>query len=487
MGQVENGSAESGRVLCVDLDGTLLASDSLHESVCLLMKTNPLLCLPLPFVLLRDSGKAVLKQRISQAVEINPSLLPYNPEVLAFLQEERAKGREIVLVTASDERVAQAVAGHLGLFSRVIASDGRTNLRGKKKLEVLSREYGEGKFDYIGNDWTDLPVWRAAAEAYVVSSNRRLITAAQREAKVARVFEKKKFSLKILLRMLRVHQWVKNLLLFVPLIMAHRIFDWPASAAAAAGFLIFCLCSSGVYIINDLTDIVSDRMHAQKRLRPFASGDAPLALGALLGPLMLIAACLLAAALPFRFLLAVLLYIGVTFAYSCCLKQIMLIDILVLAGLYTLRVLAGAFAAGVPVSPWLLAFSMFMFLSLACVKRFSELYRLRSDRGTASAGRGYVVGDLEAIGQFGSASGFLSVLVLALYTNGMEVQRLYHQPAILWLLCPLLLYWVSRIWLLAYRGQVHEDPILFAIRDRVSYVVGAVSALLLLLAKGLWV
>jgi len=482
MGEIVS-SAESEPALCVDLDGTLVRTDTLHESLCALFRQHPPALLRAPLWL--RGGKAHFKRELGARVKLEASLLPYNQELLEFLRSEHQRGRRLVLVTACDEGAARLVAEHLGIFSRVIASDGRCNMRGAVKRDTLEREFGAGGFDYVGNDWCDLPALKAARIAHLAGGRRRLEEVVRREARLGRIFPAPDFSLSAVMRMLRVHQWVKNLLLFVPLVMAHRVLNPPDLFAAMWAFAVFCICSSGVYIINDLLDLEADRRHPAKRRRPFASGELPLALGLTCGPLLLILAGAASAWLPPRFTQAILLYIVTTFAYSCLLKRIILIDIVVLAGLYSLRVLAGAFATAIPPSPWLVAFSLFMFFSLACAKRYSELFRLRSSGFGAPAGRGYLAADIEAVAQFGSASGFISVLVLALYMNGSEVQRLYEHQNLLWLLCPLLLYWVARVWLLTHRGELHEDPLVFAIRDKVSYVVGALSALILLAAEGL--
>ena len=471
------------RPLCVDLDGTLLRTDTLHEALCALLKHKPWLLVLLPLWLL--GGKAVFKRRIFEQISLDPALLPYHRQVLEFLRQEHERGRELVLVTACDSAQAGAIAEHLGLFSRVFASDGECNMRGERKRELLEREFGTRGFDYLGNEWSDMPAWRAAERQLVVGGSIRLRETLHREGREVQEFEGNDPTLAVLIRALRVHQWVKNLLVFVPVLMAHHLFIVHELLTAVWAFVVFCICCSGVYILNDLCDLESDRVHPSKRRRPFASGALPIHFGFVLAPLLLGTAFIFALWLPPRFVLLLGLYLAATFAYSHRLKQIVLIDIVVLAGLYSLRVLAGAVATGVYVSPWLLAFSLFMFFSLACGKRFSELYRLKLGGHTAPSGRGYLPADLEAVAQFGSASGFMSVLVLALYINSVEVQQLYPNRSLLWLLCPVLLYWVSRVWLLTHRGELHEDPIVFAIRDKVSYVVGALFVLILLAAKGL--
>jgi len=275
---------------------------------------------------------------------------------------------------------------------------------------------------------------------------------------------------------------VKNLLVFVPLVMAHRIQEVPLILMAALAFFSFSACASAVYLINDLLDLESDRLHPYKKRRPFASGALPILHGIVLVPILLLTALVLGALLGVEFLAVLAGYFAITFGYSLRFKQIVLIDILVLASLYTVRMIAGGVAVKVEVSPWLLAFSMFFFYSLAAVKRFSELYSARKREKKSLAGRGYRADDLEFMAAMGNGAGFTSVLVLALYVTSNDVTGLYSQPQYLLLICPLLMYWISRIWLLAHRGELHDDPIVFAITDRVSYVVGAISGLVLLVA-----
>ncbi len=282
---------------------------------------------------------------------------------------------------------------------------------------------------------------------------------------------------------LRVHQWVKNLLVGVPVILDHKLFSPPTVLRAAVAFAAFCLAASGAYVLNDLFDLEADRRHPTKRRRPFASGALSPGFGKMLAPLLIGAALGLSLLIPARrFLALLLLYVAVTTAYSAYLKRVAVLDVLLLAGLYTLRVLAGVAATGVRFSTWLLAFSMFLFLSLAFLKRFGEVDRLEGSADEPVLRRGYLFGDREWMGSMGSASGYLSVLVLALYVSSDQVVVLYRTPVLLWLVCPLLLFWISRMWLLAYRGRLHDDPIVATARDPLSYVVGALVGVVLLTA-----
>lgn len=455
-------------VLCVDCDGTLIASDLLPESLCLLLKQNPLYIFRVLLWFLQ--GRAVLKREIHKRVSLDVRTLPYYEDVLAYLKQEKERGRRLVLATASEQALGEAVAAHLNLFEAVHGSDGRTNLKRRAKLKFLKEKYGE--FDYAGDSSADLPIFEAARKSIVVGRKDGYADRLAAKDKLEKYFPHGGSRIGALIKAMRPHQWVKNLLIFLPLIMAHRAGDSVLLCDVSLAFAAFSLCASGVYLLNDLFDLEADRQHPRKRHRPLASGELSLWHGLIAAPILLVSAFVIAFGINASLLAALAIYFSLTFAYSLRLKQIVLVDIITLASLYTLRVLAGGFAAGVPVSQWLLAFSMFIFLSLACVKRFSELLSLRRANLDEVKGRGYFASDLEQIAQFGSASGYISVLVLALYVKSPEVAALYRAPECIILICPLLLYWISRAWLLAHRGQLHDDPIVFALKDRVSYYVG---------------
>ena len=410
-------------VLCVDLDGTLIRTDLLQESLVLLIKDNPFALVRLPFWLLR--GKATLKAEIAARVTLDPAALPYNKEFVSWLEAERRAGRSLWLYSAADEQLARRVAEHLGLFDRVLAGDPGTALAGSDKA----------------------------------------------------VFPDRRNTPRAVLRALRPHQWAKNVLILMPLLAAHRATDLSLAGTALLAMVAFCLCASSVYLLNDLLDLEADRAHPRKSKRPFAAGDLSILAGLALAPALLLAGALLAALLPAKFQLVFATYYVLTLGYSFFLKGRVLLDALALAGLYTLRVIAGAAAVSVPLSFWLLLFSVFLFLSLAFVKRFAELDGLRRQQRLRAAGRGYYVEDLPMLQSLGSASGYLSVLVLALYINSPEIQALYSRPKAIWFLCVLMLYWVSRVWMQASRGLMHDDPVVFALKDRVSVGVGVLSAI----------
>jgi 4-hydroxybenzoate polyprenyltransferase/phosphoserine phosphatase len=472
----------TGAPLCVDLDGTLIRTDLLWESLVRLLRRNPLFLLILPFWLLK--GRAHLKRQIASRTDVDVSVLPYHEPFLEFLRNEKRQGRSIVLTTAADESLARRTADHLKLFSEVLASDGETNLRGDRKAARLAERFGDRGFDYAGNSRTDLPVWRVARRAIVVNGHSNLAARARECTEVSRVFDPKVSRARALMYLLRPHQCVKNLILFVPLLTSHRLTHLSLVADAILAFVAFSLCASAVYVLNDLMDLDADRRHASKRARPFASGDLPLWAGLVLVPALLAASAGLSWRLPWSFVGVLGAYMGLAAVYSWKVKQVALLDVFFLAGLYTIRLVAGHETTGIAYSFWLLAFSMFIFLSLALVKRFLEVNQVRRQAGSDVKGRGYFSNDLELVTTLGTTSGYLAVLVFALYANSPEVRVLYHRPTLLLLICPLLLYWISRIWLTAHRGQMHDDPIVFTLKDRVSYIVGCLTLGILWLATG---
>lgn len=470
--------------LAVDLDGTLVRSDTLHEAALRALRDSPLALLKLPLWLLQ--GKAAVKQELAALSDFDPATLPYNQPLLDWLTVQRAHGRKLVLCTAADRSIAEAIAAHLGIFDDVLASDGDTNLGGRSKAEALERRYGAGGFDYAGNAKVDLQVWRRARKAVVVNASGAVERQAKAIADVDQTFASPRAGLRVLLRALRVHQWAKNLLLFVAPLAAHLLPDADLSVRLLLAFVAFSLCASAVYIGNDLLDLDSDRMHPRKKARPFAAGHLPVAFGILIAPLLLVLALLCALPVGPVFTGWLLLYFVLTCAYSLGLKRLVLVDCLLLAMLYTLRVIAGAAAADIPLSFWLLAFSAFMFLSLAFVKRYAELaVQARHGRERAH-GRGYLTSDAPLVQSLGIVSGYASALVLALYLNSDAVLRLYHTPQLIWCAVPVHLFWISRVWLKAHRGQMHDDPLLFALRDKTSLLAGAVFALVLLAGSRSW-
>lgn len=466
--------------LCVDLDGTLLRSDLLLEAYFRLASASPLAALQAPFWLLH--GKANLKAEVAQRVDLDVTTLPYNERLLAYLREQRAEGRYLVLATASPEKYALQVAEHLGIFDEVIATKDNINLSGENKAESLVQRFGEGNFDYAGNGRPDLAVWNRAHRAILVDPEAGVTQAIQDVIEIETLIENERPGIKEYLKALRLHQWSKNALVFLPLLGAHRVGELDLLADAVLAFIVFGLCASSVYLLNDLLDLPADRIHPSKRRRPFAAGTVPIIHGVILIPLLLILSFGLALFLPPLFLAVLALYYVSTLTYSLWLKRVVLVDVLLLAGLYTTRVLAGAAAVEIIPSFWLLAFSMFLFLSLALAKRYTELMVMHEHGTETTRGRGYQSSDLGALLSLGTAGGYMAVLVLALYINSPEVGKLYKRPEAIWLLCPLLLYWISRMWLGANRGKLHDDPVVFALKDHVSRWVILISFIIVVTA-----
>ena len=457
---------DSDITLVVDLDGTLCHTDTLHEAILSLIGSNPGLLVRFPGWL--SGGRAAFKAQIADRALVAPEHLPLNDTVIETIKSARAAGRRIALVSAADHRQVTAVAEATGLFDEAYGSAEGRNLKGAEKARFLNERYGPKMFDYIGDSKADLPVWEAARKAITVKANPTIRGAALNANAHVEHLDPSSGKAKAVLKAMRPHQWSKNVLLFLPVLAAH---DLSKLWLVVLGFLAFCLTASAVYVINDLLDLAADRAHPRKRKRPFASGALSASTGAVMAAGLLIAALILGVMtgnLPFLGVLAA--YLVTTFAYSLSLKRKLLVDVLTLAGLYTVRIVAGGAAAAVPLSPWLLGFSMFLFLALAAVKRQAELTD-QMKTGRASAGRAYEVDDLPILRGMGIAAGNAAVMVLALYISSDAVQTLYSRPELIWLICPLLLYWVLRMVMKTHRGEMTDDPIVFAATDRSSQIV----------------
>lgn len=459
------------RVLVVDLDGTLIKTDLLHESFWAALARDPRAAASAACGLAR--GRAELKRRLAEGVPLDPEQLPYNDDVLEMLRAWRESGGRTVLCTASAQAYAETVAAHLGVFDEVYGSADGRNLKGAIKADFLRERFGAQGYDYIGDSPADLPVWEGAQRAIsydLPARHRRRLDSAAAEVEHHGVARR---SSGAYLRALRPHQWSKNLLVFLPAIADH---DFSAATlfASALAFTAFCLVASSVYIVNDLLDLAADRAHPRKRMRPFASGALPLAQGAA-GAATLLAAGLVLATIAggWALLALILAYVALSTSYSLWLKRKLVIDICTLAGLYTLRIAAGGIATGIELSVWFLAFSIFFFLSLAAVKRQAELVDGVATGRKQAAGRAYHVDDLPIVAMMAIAAGYVSVAVLALYINSDAVQALYGRPQMLWGACPVMLYWLSRMVMMAHRGSVDDDPIVFALRDRTSWICAA--------------
>lgn len=462
--------------LIVDVDDALIRGDLLVEGLARLLAAAPLnLCL-LPFWL--GAGRAALKRRVASAVTLPPDTLVFNPAVLETIDSARNEGRPVYLASASDELCVAPLADRVGADG-YFASDGKENLAGAAKAQKLVARFGAQGFDYVGNEWRDLAVWRQARRAIAVDAAPRLAAEVRKIDPDALFLPRTGGRLQDYLKALRPLHWVKNILVFAPLIAAQiPLSDFASYGLALIAFVALSACASGTYLLNDILDLPHDRQHETKRRRPLASGRIPLIRALALGFVLIIGALAVAAAAAWDLAALVGLYLLVTWSYSLYLKRKIFIDVVALASLYTIRVLAGAAAVTVAVTPWFLGFSIFLFLALAIVKRQRELHGLGQVGQERTSGRAYFVEDLPVLAALAGSSSFAAIVVLALFISSPEVADTYARPELLWLLCPFLTYWLGRMVLLANRGAIHDDPIVFAVRDKASWLVGAVAAAL---------
>ena len=465
--------ADEAIPLIVDVDGTLIRTDLLKEAMLQMVARFPLEAWQLaPWLL---AGKAAFKSRIADRVEPGIATIPLREETMALIRRAQEEGRPVYLASASDHRYVARLAERIGGIAGIFATDPGTNLAGKAKAARLVQAFGEGGFDYVGDQPVDFPVWRAARKALAVAHSDSFERRVLRAFPDAEVIGRPRPRLRAYIKMLRPQQWAKNLLIFLPLIAGHA-FNWEQILAAVLAFACFCSAASSAYVVNDLLDLPADRGHARKRNRPLAAGAVPIDHGLLIAMLLMAASILMALQLPWEFAATLIVYVASTLCYSFILKRKVLIDVIVLSGLYTLRVFGGVVAIGNEQSQWLLMFSLFLFLDLALLKRCSELIARKLEGGVRTAGRGYRIEDLSILFPLGAAAGMASVLVVALYLSSPKVAALYGHPSRLWLICPLLIYWNSRLLLLSHRGDMHDDPLIFTFTDRVSWIAGACIA-----------
>ena len=464
----------------MDLDGTLLRSDMLFESFWSAVGQdwkNVFKAIPTIF-----SGRAALKKYLAENSKIDVSVLPFDLKLIKFIESWRENGGKTALVTASNAKIAAEIASHLNIFDEVHGSDGTTNLKGATKANFLTTKFGEEKFAYAGDSPTDLAVWEKSSKAITVNASQNLRKQVEGIGKPFEHLTTVESKIRPYLKALRPYQWLKNLLVFVPILTSHNI-NTDSFLSSVTAFVAFSLVASSVYVLNDLLDLESDRIHPRKRNRPFASGSVPISHGSMmaLGPIIL--GLIIATQLGWKFLLVMLCYTLITTTYSLYFKRLVVFDVCLLALLYTTRILAGGIATDIILSVWLLAFSIFFFFSLAAVKRQAELVDLAKRKHLSATGRGYHVDDLPIISMIAIGSGYVSVLVLALYINSPEVLKVYNSPTVLWGICCILLYWVTNIAVVTHRGTMHDDPIIFAIKDRVSQICGILILVCLLVGS----
>mgnify|MGYP001794733736 CR=1 FL=1 len=470
------------RALVVDLDDTLVSTDTFMEQALVVLKAKPMAIFRMLVGLAK--GRAHLKALVAAHTPLALQDLPYNDDVLDFLRHEKAAGRQIILATAADSGVAQTVADHLGIFDAVLSSTPGNNLKGPAKAAAIGDHLKETPFDYIGDSTADRPIWQAAGRAHVVAADTATARKRAGDTKLEQVFVRPGLTPRVFLKAMRVHQWAKNVLVFVPLILSHT-YDEPARVwAALVAFLCLGLCASGTYLWNDLLDLADDRAHATKRMRPLASGrmtirEGVLASVALIGLGLGTALVLNGVVL----MLGISLYIALTLSYSLVIKRKMVADVLLLAGLFLYRILLGGLATGVVISDWLMAFSIFFFLSLGLAKRLTDLPPDSRNNPALIPGRGYRGTDAPVLAALGAGSALSSIIILSLYINDSQVMMLYDTPQALWGICLVLLYWVCRVWVLVYRGELPHDPIVFALKDKISRILGVIILLIVLFAR----
>lgn len=472
-----------GVPLVVDLDGTLVATDLLLECLFTVARRAPLALLLLPWWLLHGIAR-VKRELARRAVPLGP--MPFRQEVVAFLEDEKRNGSHLVLATAADAELAVAIARQVGLFDAVHASDGTTNLARARKRARLVEEYGLRGFDYVGSGRSDRAVWPAARRAILVEGAADLEDKAARTIEVERRLLHDPPPLRRYIASLRPHQWLKNAMVLIPLGVAQQLLDPVLFGEAALAFAAFSLCASGGYLLNDLLDLPADRKHPHKRLRPVASGSIPIAHATLLSPLLLMLGLAVAALLSWPFVAVLSLYCIVSIAYSIRLKDVPILDVLVLAGLNAARVVGGSAAVGIALSPWFLAFWFLLLFSIALTKRYAELIVMRNADGANAHARGYLLQDAELLAALGGATGIIAVLLLALYIDDVSVTAALGQQTALWLFCVLLIYWISYMWLMAHRGRMLEDPLAFALTDRTSRTLVLIMAFVLVAATFAW-
>ena len=454
--------------LCVNCEHALFKTDIFHEAIFLLIKKNPLYIFLLPFGVL--GAKSGLLQRLLQQVQINWHTMPLREEVVKRIRAARDENRQVCLLTSMPEPWARELSAEFTHSDPLLIDENAEEGAARSARSLLIRSFGLRGFDYIGGGSQDLPVCEAARRATLVTSNRSTIARTKEVSSIEGFIPNDGATFTTFLKMIRVHQWLKNFLILVPLLAAHRLTSLGSIGTAALGFLAFSFCASSVYILNDLLDLESDRQHIRKRNRPIAAGKIAVNQALIAGLVLLVTATLLALRVSALFALTLGIYFAMTLTYSLRLKRQVIVDVMLLAALYTIRVVAGAVATAVVPSFWLLALSMFLFLSLAVVKRYSEMLVTLAQEKKYAAGRGYSVADMPVLLSLGVSAGIAAIVVLALYINDPVTGKLYPTTIMLWPVPTLMLYWISRVWMKAHRGEMHDDPVLFAMRDWQSLV-----------------
>ena len=471
------------KILCVDLDGTFVKTDMLYESFLFKFKKNPLVIFSCIFWLL-IGGKVLLKSKLAENFDFDVSALPYNEDVVVFCHSKKEQGCDIFLVSASNGSICEKIEQNFSFFTP-ICKPNDINLAGSNKADFLVKKFGEKKFDYVGNSSVDLAIWEKSEQAFCVNCSKSLVECCKKlnsnTIYLENKLNKKKKKVKSFLKMIRAHQWVKNLLVFTPLLASHSLPLVEHVLAALGAFVAFSLLASSVYITNDLLDLENDRKHRTKKNRPLAAGNIPIPFAFFNIPLFIGGSYIVACLIGGNFLIGLTAYFIITVLYSFILKKVAIVDCLTLSILYTGRIIAGCLATGLPHSQWLMIFSLFFFLSLAFIKRYAELFNAKRDNKKKAGGRGYVVEDLDYVGQAGLASGFLSILIFVLYIKDPVIQATFGNIYITLCSLPILIYWISYLFLKSFRGEMLEDPVVFSIKDKRSLLAGICFAIVFFL------
>ena len=467
------------KILSVDLDGTLIKTDLLYESFWSAFANDLLIPFKALFALLK--GKAFLKEMLFNSSSLDIKSLPYNHEVIKYISSHRSNGGKVALVTASNEKLAKIISKNLNLFDQVYGSSSILNLKGLAKAKLQKKIFGEGNFDYIGNSVADLQSWRISNKAITFNASELVRSKCELcNINTIHLFKKSDCSfLTSFIKEIRPYQWVKNILVFIPLIAAQS-FDSTSIYHAFLAFIAFSSTASSLYILNDLLDIKADRNHPKKCKRPLAAGDLSFSIGFILGIFLLLIGLIFGFIIGGSFPIILLFYYSITFFYSINLKKKALVDIFVLSGLYTIRLQAGGIATNIQISFWLLAFSIFIFLSLAAIKRQSELVDLINRGKNSLENRDYKINDLNFIRTLAISSGMISSLVMALYIKSPKVLDNYSNPKFLWISCCIFLFWIIRVCFKTERGEMEYDPIIFALKDRTSKFIFLMIILLII-------
>ncbi|MCW1884447.1 UbiA family prenyltransferase [Luteolibacter flavescens] len=466
--------------LCVDLDGTFIKSDLLHESLLRLLRHRPWMAFRLPFWLAR--GKTRLKSRLAAVLPDAATPPAQNEELVDFLKSEKESGRPVYLVTASHEAAVAKVSSAFP-FDEVIASTDTLNLKGENKAAVLVERFGEKGFDYAGDSRADEAVWRRARKAIVVHRSARRIQQLKESFDVDRAFQPAGTTWRDWVKAFRVHQWAKNFLIAVPFLVGHHYHAAWQLAGLLTAFLSMSLCASGTYLWNDLLDLEYDRAHPRKRKRLAASGKSSIPRVGLASVIMVALGLASGFLLSPSFGLLLVGYIVATLSYSLHFKKVAIADIFMLAMLYLSRVIGGLLISEAVVSFWLFAFTFLLFVSLAAAKRFVELKSVVDSGAASIQGRGYRADDLSVVSQLGVAAGVASCIVLGLYSNSDQVTALYERPQWFWGICVVAFYWITRIWFITHRGEMHDDPVVFALKDPGTWILGVIGIACILFAQ----